>query len=96
MSSQRGSRRYRIEELIRGNIWDVDKERHIEIVSTEGLPVKTLLTLCPMRCYVLEDNRLVFHYEDCVECGLCRVVSSPDKLRWSLPRGGKGIRYRYM
>jgi len=88
-------KKMRIEELIRRNIWEVDKERHIEILDEKSLPKKQLLLLCPMRCYVEEEGRLVMHYEECVECGLCRILSNPKSLRWDLPRGGMGIRYRY-
>ncbi len=87
-------KRFRIEELIRRNIWEIDREPHIKILKEEDLSVKALTRLCPMRCYVLEENKLVFHYEECVECGLCRVLSDPASLKWEHPRGGKGIIYR--
>lgn len=93
-SSKKSPRIFRIEELIKRNTWEIDKEEHIRILREEDLPAKTLAKLCPMRCYVLEEGRIVFHYEDCVECGLCRIVSKESSLYWSYPRGGKGIVYK--
>ncbi|MGC9009331.1 MAG: ferredoxin family protein [Sulfolobales archaeon] len=96
MSQEKSIKRLRIEELIKRNTWDIDKEPHIIILDDKKLPIKALTKLCPMRCYVVEENRVVFHYEECVECGLCRILSDSTVLKWEYPRGGKGIIFRRM
>lgn len=88
-------KRLKLEELLQRNVWDVDEDRHIEILNQEGLPERALLLLCPMGCYSKVGERLLMSYEGCVECGTCRVLSSPDKLRWTYPRSGRGIQFRY-
>ncbi|MEB3860401.1 MAG: 4Fe-4S dicluster domain-containing protein [Desulfurococcales archaeon] len=87
----------KIEDLLQRNIWDVDEEPHIEIPleGQEGLKKRALALLCPAGCYTLVGDRLIFSYEGCVECGLCRIITPPDKIKWSYPRSGKGVTYRY-
>lgn len=50
---------------------------------------------CPALCFELIDGKMVFHYEDCVECGTCDVVCTPGSVRWNHPRGGFGVNYEY-
>ena len=89
----------RLEDLLQRNVWDVDERPHIEIPkgkeAQEGFPKKALVLLCPAGCYTLTGDELLFSYEGCVECGLCRVISPRDKIRWEYPRSGRGIMYRF-
>ncbi len=88
-------KKLKLEELLQRDVWDVDEIRHIEILDQRGLPVKALLLLCPMGCYTTAGEKLLMSYEGCVECGICRVLSSPHQIRWEYPRSGKGIQYRF-
>jgi ferredoxin like protein len=51
--------------------------------------------VCPAKCYERIDGRLVFRYEDCVECGACDVACDQGSVTWSMPRGPYGVRYAY-
>jgi ferredoxin like protein len=53
------------------------------------------LTVCPVQCFQRERERLVFSYENCVECGSCRIVCPKDAVSWDYPRGGFGVCYRF-
>lgn len=50
---------------------------------------------CPAQCYQRIEGRLVFRYEDCIECGACAIACDQGSVTWNYPRGGHGIRYRY-
>ncbi|MEN2999160.1 MAG: 4Fe-4S dicluster domain-containing protein [Acidilobaceae archaeon] len=85
----------KLEELLKRDVWDVDEERHIEVLKQDGLPIKALQLLCPMGCYSMAGEKLLMSYEGCVECGTCRVLSRPEQIRWEFPKSGRGIQYRY-
>lgn len=90
-------REYRLEDLLQRNVWDVDEEPHIEIPrdDQEGLKKRALVILCPMGCYTEAGDSVLFSYEGCVECALCRVITPQDRIRWEYPRSGRGIQYRF-
>ena len=55
---------------------------------------KTCLYICPVDNFSLEDGKVVFKWEDCVECGACRIACTRGSLEWDYPDGSYGISYR--
>jgi len=53
------------------------------------------INVCPAQCYRREEERMVFSWENCLECGSCRVVCVADAIEWNYPRGGVGVCYRF-
>jgi ferredoxin like protein len=51
--------------------------------------------VCPAQCYQRIEGRLVFRYEDCVECGACAIACDQGSVTWNFPRGPYGVRYAY-
>ncbi|MEB3861279.1 MAG: 4Fe-4S dicluster domain-containing protein [Desulfurococcales archaeon] len=87
----------KLEDLLQRDIWDVDEDPHIEIPMDDqtGIPKKALVYLCPAGCYTMIGDKVLFSYEGCFECGLCRVVTPKEKIRWEYPKSGKGIQFRF-
>lgn len=85
-----------IADLLQRNVWDVDEKPHIVIPSDDqsGIP-KALTLICPCSCYSSVGDKLLYSYEGCLECGLCRVVSSNSKMKWEYPKSGRGVYYRF-
>jgi ferredoxin like protein len=54
------------------------------------------INCCPANCYQpLDDGRVLFSYEGCVECGTCRIVCHVfQNIEWTYPRGGFGVQYQ--
>ena len=52
--------------------------------------------ICPADVYVWNEaeNRLEIRYEDCLECGACRVACGMHSIEWSNPVWGAGIVYK--
>lgn len=50
---------------------------------------------CPAQCFEVVEGRLVFRYEDCVECGMCDIACDQGSVKWTLPKGGFGVRYKF-
>jgi ferredoxin like protein len=53
------------------------------------------LIVCPGQCFEKEQKKLTFSWENCIECGSCRVVCPRDAISWNYPRGGFGVCFRF-
>ena len=56
---------------------------------------KACLNICPAEVYKLEREEIVVSWQDCMECGSCRIVCPLGAVQWDFPRGGFGVCYRY-
>lgn len=70
--------------------YDDDRQPHIKVLNAESEFMKKLVTLCPTKCYSLEDGKVVLQHEPCIECGTCA-----RETEWRHPRGEKGVVYQY-
>lgn len=57
---------------------------------------KICTIICPANVYewVAETNELVVKYENCLECGACRISCEKKSLEWKYPKGNKGITFK--
>lgn len=92
-----GERRVSLEEALSANVWDVDYEPHIEVDEEKCRRCgrRVCVYLCPAGCYTVLDDRLLVSYEGCLECGTCRLVCPEGAVKWSHPKSGRGVQYRY-
>jgi len=67
-----------------------DSNPHIKVLKPESEFMKKLVTLCPTKCYSLENGQVVLQHEGCIECGTCSLETD-----WTHPRGEKGVVYQY-
>ena len=70
--------------------YDDDRQPHITVLEPKSEFMKKIVTLCPTKCYSLEDGNVVLQHEPCIECGTCA-----KETEWRHPRGEKGIIYHY-
>lgn len=70
--------------------YDDDRQSHIKVLKPESDFIKRIVTLCPTKCYTLEDSKVVLQHEPCIECGTCA-----EETEWRHPRGEKGVIYQY-
>ncbi|MNC48408.1 Electron transfer flavoprotein-ubiquinone oxidoreductase [compost metagenome] len=58
---------------------------------------KSCNSFCPAEVYSWDEAAKVNHvaYENCVECGTCRIACASDNVAWVYPKGGYGISYRF-
>lgn len=86
-----------IEDKLSTIRFNLDIESHIR-VNTEictTCPEKPCLYVCPVQNYVLTDDKLVFSWQSCLECGACRIACTKGAIEWNYPRGGFGASLRY-
>jgi len=43
----------------------------------------------------LQEGELHFQYEDCIECGTCKIICPKGAVEWNYPRGTFGVTFRY-
>jgi ferredoxin like protein len=75
-----------------------EEEAHIVLDKTicEKCKDKPCLVVCPAVLYTLKDGTINFDYAGCLECGTCRVMCAQKGVaKWTYPRGGFGIAFRY-
>lgn len=58
---------------------------------------KPCTTVCPAKVYEWVPDKQKIHvaYENCIECGACRMLCPFDNIRCEWPRGGFGVQYKY-
>lgn len=86
-----------IEERLGLNNYQVDDQPHI-IVKQELCATcdwRACVYVCPAECYRLEDGKVIFSYEGCLECGSCRVACDKKAVDWNYPRGGFGVNFEF-
>ncbi len=87
----------KLEEKLGRLVFNFDKEPHI-IVDTDRCQKcdhQPCLAGCPAGCFKIEAGKLVFNYEDCIECGTCKIICEKDAIKWNYPRGSFGVAYQY-
>lgn len=79
-----------LQERIARLDYNDDTLSHIQVTRPQSEFMSKMVTLCPTRCYSLEDGDVILQHEGCIECGTCAYETL-----WRHPRGGKGISYKY-
>ena len=55
---------------------------------------KICTIICPAGVYSWENNKLVVNFENCLECGACRIACESASLGWEYPKGIKGVTFK--
>jgi len=89
-----------LEEKLSLLYYNIDaEEKHIEIIDMSvcaRCSVKWCVHLCPAKVYeVVESGWISVNYENCIECGAAPYICPFNNIKWSPPRGGYGVEYRY-
>ena len=70
--------------------YDDDNVSHIKVLDSKSDFMKRMVTLCPTKCYTIENDQVMLQHEGCIECGTCSLETD-----WKHPRGEKGIVFQY-
>ena len=71
----------------------VDQEPHIKVNTQLCQTCKEMVCLyiCPVENYRIADDKIVFSWQGCMECGACRISCPNKAIEWHYPRGGFGV-----
>ena len=53
-------------------------------------------SFCPAEVYKFEDNKLILSPSNCLHCQTCRLKCPHQLIKWEVPEGGDGPRYKIM
>ena len=58
---------------------------------------KICVNVCPANVYEWdeENQTLIVNYENCLECGACKIICEKSCLKWEYPKTGKGVTFKY-
>ena len=65
-----------------------------ETVCNTRCKKKLCTVVCPAKSYEKKtDGGIVFNYENCLECGSCRIICPESNLEWNYPVFGSGVSF---
>ena len=58
---------------------------------------KSCTFVCPANVYSWDEkqNKLIVAYENCLECGACRIACEHNCIEWYYPQNGYGITFKH-
>ena len=72
-----------------------DSVNHIKLDEAKCAECKSriCLVVCPAETYEEINGKINVSYENCLECGTCRVACGKAAIEWENPRGGFGATF---
>ena len=57
---------------------------------------KVCTYICPANVYEWdeENSTLIVKYENCLECGACKIACENSCIDWKYPKGNKGVTFK--
>jgi ferredoxin like protein len=88
-----------IEEKLFTIRYKVDEKSHLIIKDQEvcmRCETKECNYFCPADVYHWEPEQFTsVAFENCIECGTCRIGCPEYNIEWVYPKGGHGITYKF-
>jgi ferredoxin like protein len=80
--------------------YKADEKSHLVIKNQtvcEQCETKECNFFCPADVYKWhgEDRMTSVAFENCIECGTCRLACPDYNIEWVYPKGGYGITYKF-
>lgn len=75
-----------------------DDKSHLSIINVEICKTckKECTFFCPAGVYEWDETqqKLIIKYENCLECGACRIGCINQNISWEYPCGGYGVIFK--
>lgn len=76
-----------------------DKVSHLipDIEICKTCKNKTCLYICPANVYNLNEisNKLMVDFENCLECGACKIACPLKNIEWKYPKSKCGVTFKH-
>jgi len=86
----------KIEEKLFTIRYKCDEQSHLIIKNHDSClscKHKDCTFFCPE--WDMKDKITSVAFENCIECGTCRIACPTDNIEWVYPKGGYGITYKF-
>ncbi len=89
-----------IEERLYSIRYKADDKSHLIIEDQDvcaHCETKECNFFCPADVYLWHDDEQMTSvaFENCIECGTCRIACPDYNIKWVYPTGGYGITYKF-
>ena len=78
--------------------YNKDKESHLSVDDDICMRCKEkdCTFICPANVYEWNPQKcmLTIRYENCLECGACRIACDKGNINWKHPRAGYGVKFK--
>lgn len=75
-----------------------DKNSHLlpDVKACKNCENKSCIYVCPAGVYEwsVQNQEIIVKFENCLECGACRIACDSQTLKWSYPKSQYGITYK--
>jgi len=94
--SFQGAKKLSLEEKLFLMETKKDRVSHIKIDQKKcrSCRHKACLIVCPAKTYENRHGKIEVSFENCLECGSCRVACKEKAISWENPRGGFGVIFK--
>ncbi|MDD5773158.1 MAG: 4Fe-4S dicluster domain-containing protein [bacterium] len=94
------SKKLSLEDKIYLTKINADKEPHLKIIDRQEClkcENRECTYACPVTTYTWEETKREIHvaFENCFECGTCKIACPHDNIDWKYPHGGSGVSFKY-
>lgn len=68
----------------------------IDQEKCKNCKVKACTFICPANVWNWDDkkDKMIINYENCLECGACRIACKKENIEWNYPKGNKGVIFK--
>lgn len=75
---------------------DTKSHLHPNLEDCKMCEGKPCTYICPAKVYEWDKDRqeLIVNFENCLECGACRIACEKKSLDWKYPKGTKGVTFK--
>ena len=74
------------------------KETHLKVFQKKcsKCTEKTCTFICPANVYSIDKdtNNIIIQYENCLECGACKLACPKNAIEWEYPEAGHGVIFK--
>jgi len=79
--------------------YNADKASHLEPNQSDCTKCKEKFCtfICPANVYSWDEDqgKLLIGFENCLECGACRIACAYKSLSWKYPKSGCGVTFKH-
>lgn len=76
---------------------DIKTHLIVDKQKCEKCKEKTCTFICPAEVYSVDENtnEIIVQYENCFECGACRIACPKGAIDWNYPSAGCGVVFKH-
>ena len=78
--------------------YNCDNKSHlgVDLKKCAKCKDKICTKICPAKVYEYDENlkEIIVQYENCLECGACRIACPKDAIKWEYPSSGCGVIFK--